>query len=898
MSEAPGRLSDALAGRYVIERELGQGGMATVYLAHDVRHDRKVALKVLRNELAAVIGAERFLVEIKTTANLQHPHILPLHDSGEADGTVFYVMPYVEGESLRDRLTRERQLPVDDAVRIACEVADALDYAHRHGVIHRDIKPENILLHDDRALVADFGIALAVSRSEGGTRMTETGMSLGTPHYMSPEQAMGEREITAKSDVYALGCVLYEMLAGEPPFAGPTAQAVIARVLTEEPRSLTLQRRTVPPHVEAAVLKALAKLPADRFATAAQFSDALANPSLAPAVTARSAVMAPSAVPSPRRAAVTLTLAATTVVALALAAWGWFRLQAAEHRPAAWQYIALSDSVTAALDYPAMALSPDGATLVFKDGRQNSPLWIKQRGQLDPTPIPGTERAQNPVFSPDGQWIAFVADQHLKKVRRTGGATLTIADSAANGFGGAAWLDDGTLVYVSPTLTTLRRVSESGGSSTVVLSPQLDSALGGGGTGHPVALPGARGVLFQVCSSGCVTMSIHVLDLRTGVQKPLLDDVAQAWYLPDGRLLYVRRDGVALAAPFDLDRLEITGEAVPVLEGVQVQPGQGFALLAWSRAGSLVYVHGTATSTDVALVRVSRDGLVAPIDTAWYGPFNSLSVSPDGRRLAVGVGSGGGLNIWIKQLDHGPFTRLTFSNRDRRPAWSPDGRLVAFVRDSAGTSSVYARPPDGSGPDRPLAHLDRMVQEVTWSPDGRWLVLRTDNAMAGAGDLVGVRTSGDTIPVPLVASSFTELHPAVSPDGRWLAYTSNESGTNEVYVRPFPNTNDGHWQVSNGGGASPVWAPSGRELYYLNRDGRLIAAEVQATATTFAVGRLVPLFDASIFLNDAFHQGYAVTPDGRSFIFVSPRGGSATSVAPQIVWVDHWFTDLEARLRQ
>jgi len=250
------QLTIALSDRYRIERELGAGGMATVYLAQDLKHDREVAIKVLRPELAAVIGAERFLSEIKTTANLQHPHILPLHDSGEADGFLFYVMPFVEGETLRNRINREKQLPVADAVRIATEVASALDYAHRHNVIHRDIKPENILLHDGRALVADFGIALAASRA-GGTRMTETGMSLGTPHYMSPEQAMGEREITARSDVYALGCVLYELLTGDPPFTGSTAQAIVARVVTETPRPMAPQRHTIPPHVEATVLTAL-----------------------------------------------------------------------------------------------------------------------------------------------------------------------------------------------------------------------------------------------------------------------------------------------------------------------------------------------------------------------------------------------------------------------------------------------------------------------------------------------------------------------------------------------------------------------------------------------------------------------------------------------------------------
>src|SRR5690242_10337999 len=251
--------------------------MATVYQAYDLKHDRKVAIKVLRPDLSAVIGAERFLREIKTIANLQHPHILGLIDSGEVNGTAYYVMPFVDGESLRDRLVREKQLPIPDALRIATEVAGALDYAHRHGVIHRDIKPENILLHDGSALVADFGIALAASKA-GGTRMTETGRSLGTPTYMSPEQAMGEREITARSDVYALGCVTYEMLIGDPPFTGSTAQAVVARVLTEAPRPLLPQRHTIPPQVEAAVLKALEKLPADRFASAAQFAEALVSP--------------------------------------------------------------------------------------------------------------------------------------------------------------------------------------------------------------------------------------------------------------------------------------------------------------------------------------------------------------------------------------------------------------------------------------------------------------------------------------------------------------------------------------------------------------------------------------------------------------------------------------------
>jgi serine/threonine-protein kinase len=891
MTDALTRLTTALAERYRISRELGAGGMATVYLAHDLRHDRPVALKVLRPELAAILGGERFLKEIRLTANLQHPHILGLHDSGEADGLVYYVMPYVEGESLRQRLTREHQLPLEDALRIATEVAAALDYAHRHGVIHRDIKPENILLHDGSALVADFGIALAVSRSDGGTRLTETGMSLGTPHYMSPEQAMGEREITAKSDVYALGCVVYEMLSGEPPFTGPTAQAIVARVMMEQPRSLMLQRHSIPPHVEAAVNRALEKLPADRFASAAQFADALTHPG--PAVpTTQARVAAPAPAGTPWRTYFRVA-AGAAVVLLTLGAWGWWRVRSAAREPATWQYITLGDSVALLTQSPGMALSPDGSRFVFKDDRQNGRLWLKQRGELNPRPIDGTERAQNPVFSPDGEWIAYVADGRLKKVRTSGGASVTLADSVAGGYGGAAWLDDGTLVYVPPSLQELRRVSASGGPSTVVLS-RGQASLAGGGAGMPVALPGARGVLFQLCGSSCVTMSIHVLDLRTGKEKLLLDDVAQAWHLPSGHLLYVRRDGVALVAPFDLGRFAITGAATPVLEGVQVTPNAGFALLAWARSGALVYAHGAGGSTDNAMVRVSRDGAIIQIDTAWHGEFNSIALSPEGRRLAVGVGSGGALNIWIKQLDRGPSTRLTFGGQDRRPFWSPDGRTVAYVRDSNNTSAVFGRLADGGGQDRLLVRLDRLIQEGEWSRDGRWILVRTDNGQAGAGDIVAVRTGGESTPVPVASSPYTELHPALSPDGHWLAYTSNESGINEVYVRPFPDAQGGRWQVSNGGGSEPRWSHDGRELFYLDGDVRLNAVQVR-TVPTFSSAARTSLFNASSFVVAGFHQSYDVTPDGRAFVFVTPRRAGAQG-ASQLVWADRWFNDVANRL--
>jgi Tol biopolymer transport system component len=536
-------------------------------------------------------------------------------------------------------------------------------------------------------------------------------------------------------------------------------------------------------------------------------------------------------------------------------------------------------------------LSPDGATLAVKEGNvQNGRIWIKRRGVLHAVPVPGTERASSPMFSPDGRWILFLADGRLKKVRPGEGGAITLADSAIGTDGGATWLDDGSIVYVGPSLSVLSRTGGAGGPSSVVLR---DSTLAGLGLGALTPLPGGRGVLFTVCSSGCVTMSIHLLDLRTGRQRLLLDDMATAMYLPTGHLLYVRRDGTALAAPFDLGHLEITGPAVPVLEGVLVSGSTAF--VTWSRNGALAYVQGAATETESEIVRVTREGVAVPIDTAWHGGFNSFALSPDGRRLAVGVGlASGTLGIWIKQLDRGPFTRITFGGGDRRPTWSPDGQVVAYVRDSLTSSSIFERRTDGSTPDRLLVRLDRQVQEAAWSPDGRWVLLRTDNGAPGAGDIVGVRTSGDTTPVSLVASQFTELHPAISPDGRWLAYASNESGTNEVYVRPVPATTGGRWQVSNGGGSAPRWSSNGRELYFLDSTTRLIAAQIRP-APQFEVSELRPLFDASVFAIDAFHQSYDVLPGGQGFVFLRPQRSERAAAGLTVVQAEHWFDDVRAR---
>ncbi|HEY6061611.1 MAG TPA: protein kinase, partial [Gemmatimonadales bacterium] len=713
MTDAVTRLSAALSDRYHLERELGQGGMATVYLAQDLRHDRKVALKVLRPELAAVIGAERFLSEIKTTANLQHPHILALFDSGAADGFLFYVMPFIEGESLRDRLTREKQLPINDAVLIATEVAGALDYAHRHGIIHRDIKPENILLHDGRALVADFGIALAASKA-GGTRMTETGMSLGTPTYMSPEQAMGERDITARSDVYALGCVTYEMLLGEPPFTGPTAQAIVAKLLTEKPARLIPRRDRIPAEVEDAVLTALEKLPADRWGSAKEFADALtgrvARRHTAPAARGYRRVMLPAAV-------------GIAIVATALAVY--FARQAGG-RPATGVgvsrfQISLPNLRAGQLRYTGnpFVLSADGRRLAYvgSSATGGPQLWVRDRDNLTPRPLVGTDGADGPFFSPDGRWIGYSSQGRLYKVPTSGGAPIALADSVTVTVPGGAWLPTGQILFVGVGFG-LMRVAASGGSAELLLPGTFN------GNFFPTPLPRPDALLLTQCTNNCAQMTLVAVNLKTHALDTLSANTARAWYLPTGHLVLARQDGSLYGARFDVATLKASG-AVPLLSGVQLEQGV-VPEVSIADDGTMLYLPADPRGGDVRVVRVDRQGRPVVLDPDWQANINTLALSADGRRLAVSIAAEGRTDLWVKQLDAGPLTRVTFSGTlNYRAAWEPGGRSLSYTSDQDALSHLYRIRADGSGkPERLLPEDTAQIDESLWSPDGRWLVYR------------------------------------------------------------------------------------------------------------------------------------------------------------------------------
>jgi len=882
-------LRTSLADRYTIIRELGAGGMATVYLAEDLKHKRKVAIKVMRPELAAVIGAERFLAEITTTANLQHPHILPLHDSGAVDGTVFYVMPFIEGESLRDRLDREKQLSIGDAVRITREVAGALDYAHRHGVIHRDIKPENILLHDGRALVADFGIALAASKAEGSTRMTETGMSLGTPHYMSPEQAMGERSLDARTDVYALGCVLYEMLTGEPPFTGPSAQAIVAKVMTERPTAPSATRDTVPAAVEDAVFTALAKLPVDRFATAAAFADSLAGTEDG-RTRARGHHMAAA---RPDRRGL-MALAALAAVLAVLAVMGWLRPTSSEG--SATQPLAYQIHLSAGEDAPGfvasqVALSADGQTIVFSDTTEGvRQLWVKERGVAEARPVPGTLGARSPFLSPDGRTVAYSNGTQLLRIPLTGGTARVISDSVLTDDQSVrgAWLDDGTIVFIGGGRSFVYAVPDTGGVTTRVAT--ADQLLGFVIT--IAAVPGHRAVVLNACDRGsCTTPVINLVRLDPISIERILPGSSGAWPLAGDRILSVLPDGSAFIAPFNPATGQV-GEGIPLFDDVTVASAgpelsvgvQGVVLQA---SGGVSAFTGTSE-----LMEVHLDGTVRQVDPNWMVPFannSRVELSPDGRRVLISLVDQDGIesSLYTKPFPTGPAT--LFSNlgvQSARAVWSPDGQRIAWVvADESGMTRIHQQSADGAGTPTLLAEEPRGLFEVVFSPDGEWLLYRTDDVALGRGDIYARRLRGDTTVITIAATVDEETSPAVSPDGRWVAHAVRIGPIKEVVVRPFPNVEGGRVQLSSGGGGEPLWSRDGRTLYYRDayRD-RLLAAEMAPDGTFPATGRSVVFeFPAGEYWNNDDARQYSLLPDGNGFLMMRRIRRTTESVATRLI---------------
>jgi len=904
MGDSSGPLQAALAGRYRLDRQLGEGGMATVYLAEDTRHHRRVALKVLRPELAAVLGAERFLKEIEVTAGLQHPHILPLFDSGafaEHDGEAgrrpYYVMPYVEGESLRDRLRREKQLPIAEAVRIATEVAGALDYAHRRGVVHRDIKPENILLHDGSAVVADFGIALAMQQA-GGSRLTETGLSLGTPQYMSPEQAAGDRELDARSDVYALGCVLYEMLAGDPPYTGSTLNAVTARKLSEPVPPIRTVRETVPLELEQVVVRALAKLPADRFATAAE---------LAAALTAAGGLVATPSTPVPSFAPVAeprwkrfipwaIALAATGMAA-ALAVGGGAEqagnLRLSANTPKGTEAYGFGASA-------AIALSPDGSTLVFAAGRNDSVrLYARRLDSFEVRPLPGTEGGDSPFFSPDGRWVGFFdrGKRELRKVPLAGGTPSTIVGDLGSWPQAGVWGPADTIYFANSPDLQISKVAAGGGPIGKVTSGNPP----GGWFRAPLALlPDGRHLLTLVAGGLPAQNHLDAVSLESGEHQLLLRG-AQAGLVVDGHyLVYLPADQPEVrAVAFDAKRLAVSGDPVAVLDSVARDPLE----VVVSSNGTLAYVplvRWIDPGTQVQLALVGRDGKVAPRKLPGGG---GPRFSPDGRQLVYVTTDRNGPHVAVYDLGRGAERQFRYEGQQMWPIFSHDGARIVFNASplkSGGYLLLNWAAADGSGrPERLPTDTINHQQPFTWAAGGRELLYTEGPNTAGDMDLWVAPIDGSGATHPLMNSRANETQPAVSPDGRWLAWMTDASGRPEVMVRRYPDGPD--VPVSREGGVEPAWSGDGREIYFRDVGATSMMVASFEPGDIPLVGAPRVLFAGRFLKCYIWCRSYDVSPDGRWFVVESPvEGFTETGYWPsgsEIRIVTHWDREVEQRMK-
>ena len=709
--------------------------------------------------------------------------------------------------------------------------------------------------------MADFGIALAASRA-GGSRMTETGMSLGTPTYMSPEQAMGEREITARSDVYALGCVLYEMLIGEPPFTGPTAQAIVAKVMTAEPVTLTGQRKSIPPHVEAAVFTALEKLPADRFATAAEFAGALGNPGYVTRSGTAANTAAGRGSPAKSlagRPGLGAIVSGLVLGALGLAAGWWLARPRAEHARTVQFTLALPDSARYVDTFGrSVAVSPDGSALVYTGGTVGRHrLFLRRLDEQLPSPIVGTEGSYMPFFSPDGEWIGFVANQRLMKVRLSGGAPTIVAQLLGNVVAGATWGNGDEIVLED--ISGLSRIKASGGRLEQLVPQDSLARL----IEWPTFLPDGHAVLCTV-SDNIGKTHLGLVTVPDG-RLTVFDDMAgtDPRFLPPGTVLWMSPDGVMLAAPFDVGKHRFTGKPVPVIEGV-IEESRGAKVA----IGKGITVRVEGTSQHAQLLRLDRRG-GARIEMAGGLDYANPRLSPDGRRVAFVTSQVGG-ELWVADRGQGTRQRLALAGQAIGPEWSPDGRrlLFGYILPTSTSWDIYAASPDGSGTAELLVDSPQTEFPIGWSSEGTLAFWRLTQK---GGDIFYRDSTGEH---SFAVSQADERSPALSPDGRWLAYVSDESGRREVYVRPFPS-GAGRWQISSEGGIEPRWTRRGHELIYRDR-GWFLAVPVTPGAD-FRMGRVDSLFQGSYLLSGARAE-YGVSADGSEFLVVGTPAETRTLI--------------------
>jgi len=878
-------------GSYKIVSMLGAGGMGEVYQARDSKLNREVAIKVL--PAAFVHDAERlsrFQREARMLASLNHPNIATIYGLEQSEGVHYLVMELVPGHTLAERVS-SGALKIEEALKVAAQIAEALEAAHEKGVIHRDLKPANVkVTPEGRAKVLDFGLAKALAGDSGVdlsiaqtlTAMgTEEGRILGTPAYMSPEQARG-KPVDRRTDIWAFGCVLYELLTGRQAFHGDTLSDMIGSILEREPDWQALPHLT-PGKIRDLVRRCLQK---DKNLRVQAAGDARIeiNEALAAPATISSDVLQVRGRTLWRWA---LVAGLACVVVAAIVGFAVWNLKPAPVRPVTRTVITLpSGDQLAALDLPAIAISPDGTQLAYVASRGGmQQIYLRFLDSLEARPLAGTEGANTPFFSPDGQWLGFFAGNSLKKISVTGGAPLTLANMAEPR--GASWAAGGIIVYSPGVSSPLLKISDAGGVSKPVTHLEKDE----GWQYWPEVLPDGKAVLFQTASSNS---GIVMHSLATSERRDVIPGGTFPRYAASEHLIYAQ-EGNLMAAPFDLQRLQVTGAAVPVIEGVLSLPTNGATQYGVSSSGALVYIPGRPTGAR-SLVWVSRNG-TAQILPAPPRNYQNPRVSPDGRRVAVSI-TEQDTQTWLYDFARDTLTRLTFGGiLNKLPAWTPDGKRIAFTSDREGPENIFWQLADGSGGLERLTTSDRDQAPRSFSPNGQLLafverdpntgfdiwVLRLSDPSAGSGQSRKAQ--------PFLKTPFTESAPNFSPDGHWLAYVSDESGRKEIYVQPYPGPG-GKYQIPTDDGSEPVWNPNGRELFYRSGD-KMMAVDV-VMQPSFSVGKPRMLFQGAYLRAFGAQPMYDVSPDGQRFLMIRPS--EQTISLTQIVVVQNWFEELKRRV--
>ena len=870
-------------GPYEISSAIGAGGMGEVYRARDTRLNRTVAIKVLPEHFAERPGLqERFDREAKTIASLNHSHICTLYDVGREGGTDYLVMEYIEGETLAQRLTKG-PLPLEQALPYAIEIADALDKAHRKGITHRDLKPGNIMLTKAGTKLLDFGLAKLTQGDKPATPYTELptqkdaitaeGTILGTLQYMAPEQIEG-KEADARTDIFALGLVVYEMATGKKAFEGKSQASLIAKILETEPAPISSLQPMTPPALDRLVRKCLAKEPEDRWQSAKDLTDEL-KWTVEQSHSPQAAVATPMPVPQTARPGFFWIAAGVALVAaVAVAAVFYLRRTPGEQRsfrfavapPEKHTFPVLSNTPS------FLSISPDGTKLAFVavDPSEHPMLWVRDLDSQTAQPIPDTDDAQAPFWSPDSRFIAFSDNSSLKKVSVSGGPVQTITASQA--LGGGTWNRDGVILFAPATLGVgIFRVSAAGGLPTpvTVLDPQKENA-----DTWPSFLPDGKHFLYLTRSPNPTSGEIHVGSLDSKETKQLLNLTTFALYAPPGYLLFARA-GTLMAQPFDADRLEFKGDPVPIAQGVQFSGLNGRAAVAVSDNGVLAY-RLVPSAGQLRLVFADRKGAEQQL-TAPPHAYRNPRLSPDGQRIAVTIDEGGSQE-WLLDISRGTLSRLTFEGGyNGGTAWTPDGKRITFGSDRAGPRNLFWQPADGSGAAERLMTNDHTQVAGSWSADGQALLF--EQTGPGTGFDIWSYQARDRKSQPFLDSRFNEIGPRFSPDGHWMTYASDESGRYEVYVQPFPGPG-GKWQISTEGGTEPVWIRNG-ELFY--RNGEKLMAVQTTVRQTFSAATPKELFEGRYATYQSLPD-YDATPDGQRFLFLKAGDEAQAEISVVVNW--------------